>query len=171
MSAAAIPADQIAALFRDHKEAIVQFLLQRVKCPDAAQDLSQETYLRLLRKDGVDHTGNLSGYLFRTAERLAIDFVRQHQRQSARQEPLAEDAPCPLPQPEDAAIVNQRYRRVLEAIAALPTQCRHILLLRKIDELGYREIADQLGISEKTVQRQLVKAMLHCHQYCLDMLP
>ncbi|TPQ29218.1 sigma-70 family RNA polymerase sigma factor [Methylomonas sp. EFPC3] len=171
MSAAAIPADQVAALFRDHKEAIVHFLLQRVKCPDTAQDLSQETYLRLLRKDGLVHTDNLSGYLFRTAERLAIDFVRHNQRHSARQEPLAEDALCPLPQPEDAAIVTQRYRRVLEAIAALPAQCRHILLLRKVDELGYREIADRLGVSEKTVQRQLVKAMLHCHQYCLDMLP
>ncbi|ANE56894.1 RNA polymerase sigma factor [Methylomonas sp. DH-1] len=171
MSAAAIPADQIAALFRDHKEAIVHFLLQRVKCPDTAQDLSQETYLRLLRKDGLAHSDNLSGYLFRTAERLAIDFVRQRQRLSARLEALPDDALCPLPQPEYAAIVNQRYRRLLDAIAALPAQCRHILLLRKIDELGYREIAEQLGISEKTVQRQLVKAMLHCHEYCRDTPP
>jgi RNA polymerase sigma-70 factor (ECF subfamily) len=38
-----------------------------------------------------------------------------------------------------------------------------VFLLRKIDELSYSEIAKQLGISEKTVQRDLVNAMLHCH--------
>jgi RNA polymerase sigma-70 factor (ECF subfamily) len=49
------------------------------------------------------------------------------------------------------------------AIAELPMRCRDVFLLRKIDELSYSEIAKQLGISEKTVQRDLVNAMLHCH--------
>ncbi len=168
MSAIAIHHDQIAELFREHKESIVNFLLQKVKCPDTAQDLSQETYLRLLRKDDLAHTDNLSGYLFRTAERLSIDFIRQHQRTAAKSQMLDDELLCPRIQPEDFAILSQQCERLLHAIAGLSSQCRHILLLRKIDELSYTEIAGQLGISEKTVQRQLVKAMLRCHQMLID---
>lgn len=169
MSAIAIHHDRIAELFQDHQETITAYLMQRVQCPDTAQDLSQETYLRLLRKDTLDHADNLTGYLFKTAERLAIDFIRHHQRTSERSQPLDENLLCPHIQPEAQAILQQQCRMLLQAIATLPTQCRHILLLRKIDELSYSEIAKQLGISEKTVQRQLVKAMLHCHQLLQDL--
>lgn len=168
MSVIAIPHDQIAELFLHHKEAIVEFLMQKVKCPDTAQDLSQETYLRLLGKNGLAHSDNLAGYLFRTAERLSIDFIRHHQRSTAKTQGLDDELTCPLMQPEDCAILSQQCERLLQAIASLPRQCRHILLLRKIDELTYGQIAGKLGISEKTVQRQLVKAMLHCHQMLID---
>ncbi len=164
MPAVAVHHDQIADLFHSHRDAIVSFLIQRVKCPDTAQDLSQEAYLRLLGKDSLANTDNLTGYLFRTAERLSIDFIRSHQRTTARAQTLDDELLCPHPQPEESAILRQQCDALLQAIASLPGQCRHILLLRKIDELNYAEIATQLGISEKTVQRQLVKAMLHCHQ-------
>lgn len=168
MSVIAIQHDQIAELFLNHKEAIVDFLLPKVKCPDTAQDISQEAYLRLLGKNSLTHTENLTGYLFRTAERLSIDYIRRHQRSSAKTQTLDDELACPLMQPEDFAILSQQCERLLLAIASLPRQCRHILLLRKIDELSYAQIAGQLSISEKTVQRQLVKAMLHCHQMLID---
>jgi RNA polymerase sigma factor (sigma-70 family) len=49
----------------------------------------------------------------------------------------------------------------------MPRKYRDVFLLRKIDELSYADIALKMGISEKTVQRRLVKAMLHCHQ-CME---
>lgn len=164
MPAAAVHHDQIADLFLSHRDTIVNFLIQKVKCPDTAQDLSQEAYLRLLRIDSLAHTDNLTGYLFRTAERLSIDFIRHHQRTAAHAQPLDDELACPKRQPDECAILRQQCEALLQAIASLPSQCRHILLLRKIDELSYADIATQLGISEKTVQRQLVKAMLRCHQ-------
>lgn len=168
MPAIAIRQDQIAELFRNHHDTIVNFLVQRVNCPDTAQDLSQETYIRLLRQDTLAHADNLTGYLFRTAERLAIDFIRQHQRAAGKTQVIDDSLPCPQILPEDFAILRQQYERLLQAITSLPSQCRHILLLRKVDALSYAEIAQQLGISEKTVQRQLVKAMLFCHEQLHD---
>lgn len=164
MSTTVIDYSQITSLFRDHREDIIHYLLQRVRCPDTAQDLSQETYLRLLRQESLLHTENLTGYLYRTAERLAIDFLRYEQRLTHRAAVLDETLECPKIQPEALMILRQQCEILLDAIAALPTQCRHVFLLRKIDALSYAEIAGQLGISEKTVQRHLVKAMLHCHR-------
>jgi RNA polymerase sigma-70 factor (ECF subfamily) len=45
---------------------------------------------------------------------------------------------------------------------ALPTRCRQVFTLRKLYELSHREIADQLGISERTVEAQIDKAMRRC---------
>lgn len=164
LSSVAIDYHQISRLFTHHREAIIAFLIRRVRCPEAAQDLSQETFLRLMRQESVAHADNLGGYLFRIAENLAIDFLRHHQRIALNTVPIDEALQCSAIQPEQWAIVRQQCEILLDAIASLPSQCRHVFLLRKIDELSYAEISKQLGISEKTVQRHLVKAMLHCHR-------
>lgn len=166
MTSAVIDHHQVTVLFRDHRESIVNYLLQKVRCPDTAQDLSQETYLRLLRQESVPHADNLTGYLYKTAERLAIDFLRYDKRIGNYLSPLDDSLEweCPKPHPEAMIILRQQCELLLDAIAALPVQCRHVFLLRKIDELSYAQIAEKLAISEKTVQRHLVKAMLHCHR-------
>ncbi|QSA98640.1 RNA polymerase sigma factor [Methylococcus sp. EFPC2] len=159
----AITHEQICDLFRDHREAVVAFLLKRVQCKEMASDLSQEAYLRLLRKDAIPYKDNLTAYLYRTAERLAIDFLRQNKRWAEGSVVLDEELPCPNLQPEELAAVREQCELLLDAIASLPPVCRHVLLLRRVDELSYGEIAGRLGISEKTVQRHLVKAMMSCH--------
>ncbi|MDD5229190.1 MAG: RNA polymerase sigma factor [Methylococcales bacterium] len=164
MSAVYINHDQISLLFLNHREAIISFLMQRVRCPDTAQDLSQETYLRLLRKESIPHSDNLIGYLYRTAERLAIDFLRYDQRVTSKFVLLDDELVCPNMQPEALTILREQCERLLDAINSLPDKCRRVFLLRKINELSYAEISRELKISEKTVQRHLVKAMLHCHQ-------
>jgi RNA polymerase sigma factor (sigma-70 family) len=155
---------QITQLFQDHRPALAQFLMNRVRCPDTAQDLCQETYLRLMRENIISHEDNLCGLLFRVADRLAINHLKWRQLPRNSGLPLEEDLVCQHHQPDELASLRQQCDMLLNAINSLPKKYRHVFLLRKIDELSYSEIALQLGISEKTVQRYLVHAMLHCHQ-------
>jgi RNA polymerase sigma-70 factor (ECF subfamily) len=165
MSSVSINPSQISQLFENHNSAIVAFLVNRVACPETAQDLSQETYLRLLKKGEIPHDENIIGYLFRIADRLAIDYLRQTRLPRNNVVELTEALQCPQPQPDELNELRQQCQIVLNAINALPQKCRDVFLLRKIDEFSYNEIARQLGISEKTVQRYLVNAMLHCHYF------
>ncbi len=155
---------QISQLFQDHRKALSLFLLYRVRCPETAQDLCQETYLRLLRDNAVTHDENLCGFLFRVADRLAINHLKWQQQPKNNGLPLDEDLVCQKHLPDEIASLRQQCDVVLDAIHSLPRKCRDVFLLRKIDELGYSEIGLKLGISEKSVQRYLVSAMLHCHQ-------
>lgn len=163
----ALPAvirDPIARLFRDHLDEVVSFLARRVRCPAAAEDLAQESYVRLLRRGTLPHDGNLPAYLRRIAERLAVDYLRQQRRAVTTWAPLSDDLPSPAPRPDAIAELRERCEIVLDAIADLPRRTRCVLLLRKVDALSYGDIAARLGIAEKTVQRHLVKAMLHCER-------
>ena len=165
MSAILLSPNQISQLFKNHNSAIVAFLVNRVACPQTAQDLTQETYLRLINKNEISHDENIVGYLFRIADRLAIDYLRQTRLPRNNLVELSDDLICPQLQPDELNELREQCQIVLDAINAMPNKYRNVFLLRKIDELSYSEIALQLGISEKTVQRYLVNAMLHCHHF------
>jgi RNA polymerase sigma factor (sigma-70 family) len=153
------------ALFRDYRDTIVAFLANRVGCRETAAELAQESYLRLLQQGVLAHHGNLPAYLTRIAERLAIDYLRHPaNRIRALAEPISEDFPCPRALPEAVAELQELCEILLGALASLPRTCRDVLLLRKLEGLSYTQIGAELGLSEKTVQRRLVKAMLHCHR-------
>jgi RNA polymerase sigma-70 factor (ECF subfamily) len=156
--------DQITLLFQEHRVALTQFLMYKIRCPETAQDLCQETYLRLLRDNALTHDENLSGFLFRVAERLAINYLKWQRLAKNSGIPLDEDLVCPKHGPDEMSSLRQQCEILLDAINSLPKNYAHVFLLRKIDELSYAEIAQRLGISEKTVQRHLVLAMLHCYQ-------
>jgi RNA polymerase sigma factor (sigma-70 family) len=159
--------NQIAQLFQAHEKALSQFLTNRVRCPETARDLCQETYLRLLRDNAVTHDENLCGFLFRIADRLAINYLKWQNLPRNNGIPLDENLVCSNHLPDELTALRQQCERLLYAINSLPGKYRDVFLLRKIDELSYADIALKLGISEKTVQRHLVKAMLHCHQ-CME---
>ena len=164
MSTLTLSHDQITRLFQGHREALTQFLVYKICCPETAQDLCQETYLRLLRDTALTHDENLGGFLFRVADRLAINYLKWQRLARNNGAPLHDELICPKHLPDEITSLRQQCEVLLDAINSLPRKFRDVFLLRKIDELTYTEISLRLGISEKTVQRHLVEAMLHCHR-------
>jgi RNA polymerase sigma-70 factor (ECF subfamily) len=57
---------------------------------------------------------------------------------------------------------ESRFERISAELDELPELCRHALLLNKLDGLTHAEIASRLGLSKKTVQRYILKALEHC---------
>lgn len=161
----------VVKLYRDHKEDIVAYIRRRISCRETARDLTQEGYLRLLRKRQLSSLDHLRAYLYRVAERLVFDHLRQAHGSSWAREALSEDLPCPRPAPDRVAEVRERCEILLDVLMSLPATRRDVLLLRKLDALSYSEIANRLGISEKTVQRHLVQALLHCQRRLEHPLP
>jgi RNA polymerase sigma-70 factor (ECF subfamily) len=100
LSAIQLNSSQIAQLFENHNAAIVTFLVNRVACPETAKDLGQETYLRLLSKGQISHDENIVSYLFRIADHLAIDYLRQRSLTRNNTVDLSEDLLCPQLQPD-----------------------------------------------------------------------
>jgi RNA polymerase sigma-70 factor (ECF subfamily) len=128
----------------------------------------QESYLRLLKARAAQPINCARAFLFGVARRLAIDAIRRKQR-VARREVAVDLLPLELSDEKaDVAEVNstrQELELLAEAIHALPRRCREIMILRKLEHLPHREIADRLGISVSTVEVQLARGMEKCAAY------
>lgn len=130
-------------------------------------DLIQESYARLIRAHAHGGVQNPRNYLFTTARNVALDLFR-HEK-VLRVESIEENASMSVLE-ETANVAetvsrNQELQLLREAMEALPDRCQQVFTLRKLYGLSHREIATQLGISERTVEAQIDKAMRRCEEF------
>jgi RNA polymerase sigma-70 factor (ECF subfamily) len=130
-------------------------------------DVVQESYLRVWRSQAEGPIRSARAFLFTVARRLAIDGARRH---TASPICAVEDLarfPVVDETVDVAGEVELRERVAIlgEAISHLPTRCREVFLLHKIQNLSRRETAERLGLAEKTIEVQTARAMERCGKF------
>lgn len=134
---------------------LLQFLGRRVRARVDIEDLAQETYLRLLRAPDLRHVRNPQAYLLRIASHVAAEWREQQkggEDVSVEEEHLIDDHT-----PEFELHTRISQQRLDETLASLSPMMRAVLLLRLRDGRRYREIAQELGITERQVKRYLIR--------------
>ena len=152
------------ALYSSHHGWLQGFLRKRLgDAADDAADLAQDTFLRLLlRPRRFADGGGARAYLSTIANGLVIDLWRRRQIERAWLDALAAQ-PEPLePSPEHRALVLDALYQVDALLRRLPTRPRKAFLMAQVHGLTYREIAGQIGVSERMVKKYMAQAMLHC---------
>ncbi|MBL8268797.1 RNA polymerase sigma factor [Steroidobacter sp.] len=154
----------VERLFREHNEALVRFLLVRLRSSHAAREVAQEAYVRLLRLDRpIGTASHLQSLLFRTAANLATDRQRRERKYvSSADWPLFFDNLPDVRTPERQASSAQTAQRLERLIAALPPKCREAFLLNRVDGLDFASIAQRMSLSERMVRAYVSRALLHC---------
>jgi RNA polymerase sigma-70 factor, ECF subfamily len=146
--------DAARELFDVHGAALYRFAAVLVRHHHDAEDVVQETFLKLLRHlDGGGDTTNLRGWLFTVAAHAA----RDRQRSRARWMPWLpayEEAPAPAPADDE----DVRLRSARAALRRLPERDRLLLALRA-QGLSYRDIASAAAIKPASVGRLLARAV------------
>ena len=155
----------IERLFREHNEALVRFLFARLRSRQAALEVAQEAYVRLLSLDQPGAVSYLRSFLFKTAANLAVDRLRRddvHAR--ATETPLfrefADDRT-----PERAAVGVEEIQRLAQLLTALPPKCREAFILNRLQGLEFPAIADRMRLSERMVRVYVVRALLYCRAH------
>lgn len=152
---------------QSHGHELVSFLTQRLKCRDTAQDLAQETFLRICESSREAAIENPGAFAFRVARNLAVDHQRKRAtraRHEAANAPPDEMEGVPDRSIEPGNVLRHRERlaKLNEALAELPTDCRTAFYMNRSEGCSHAEIARRLGISETMVSRHLLRAMRHC---------
>ena len=147
-----------------HEPMLRAWLRTRFPSLTDTDDLVQESYARLLRAREKGPVKNTKSYLFTTALNAALDLIRrkkvvsfEHVAETERSSVLED-----RPDAGEAASRTEELEILREALQALPARCRQVFTLRKLYGLTHREIAEQLGLSEKTVEEQINRAMRRC---------
>jgi RNA polymerase sigma-70 factor (family 1) len=154
------PDQSLTSFFLQHQKDLMQFLTYKVQCAETATDLTQETYLRLVRHRKEDTIENMRAYLFRIANNLALDHLRSRTRQLQRDAgPVTDDLVHEASGPEALLADRQQLEHLERIIYSLPPKCREVFLLYRVEGKSYAEIGDALAISPRTVESHMRKAL------------
>lgn len=156
---------QLGRVARDTNEALVRRLTVRLKDPEAARDVMQDAYVRLMGVQEDRQIANPAAFLYRTAQNLALDRLRADKRRARRDEALAKaQQPCDSADPETVTAARQDLARMRDAINALPPKCRLAFIRHRFDGRSYPEIAAELGVSVSMVEKYIMRALKACRQ-------
>lgn len=152
-----------------HESALRAYLKTRFPGVADHDDLVQETYTRLLRARMAGTIRHTRAFLFTTARNAAIDFLRRRGARPAEDIPDSGDL-CVLNDERGSAreiVTHEQELRILtEAVQSLPERCRQAVVLRYIEGLSYREVAERMSVSQETVKTQLATGLRRCADYC-----
>lgn len=144
-----------------HEQALMYYLRRCWPQRDELHDLRQEIYVRVYEAAGKSLPTTPKSFLFATARHLMADRVRRSRVVSIEAVGDFESMNVLIDEvtPERWFGGRQILKRLAEAFDLLPDRCRQVVWLRRVEELSQKEVAVRLGISEKTVEKQVAKGM------------
>lgn len=159
-------------VFMLQRQSLMGTALRIVRDQQAAEDVTQEAYLRTRR--AIDRTPieHIEAFLHQTARNLAIDHERRRKTRARYEEPPGneldfENVAAEAPTAEAVLIQRERIRRFEEVLRQLPERVRRAWALSQLEGWTYARIAEHLGVSRNTVFNDIKRAMGHCHDALL----
>jgi RNA polymerase sigma-70 factor (ECF subfamily) len=158
-------------IFRDHYAALVRTADAMLHRRDLAEEIVQDVLLALWqRRATLVVEDSLRAYLFRATRNRALNHLRHAAIERKAEPELSAIEPPEASAP--AVLVHEEIDAALrQAVTSLPPRCREVFELSRVHGLRYSEIASTLGISVKTVEAQMGKALRTLRELLAPWLP
>lgn len=159
-------------LYLDNFQALHRYAFTILNDSELAEEMVHQVFLKILeRKDPLNVHTSLKAYLFRSVNNECLNYIK-HQKVKQTYQLYATNEMDNFPEtPSSKLSYKELELQLKRAINDLPEQCRTIFQLSRFEELKYAQIADQLGISIKTVEAQMSKALKRLRVELADYLP
>lgn len=157
-------------VFRDYYKPLVRYGSTFLKDPDEAEDIVQQVFVSLWEKRAqLDIHTSIRAVLYKAVQNACLNKIKHLKVRHAYAEDFKavsvhEDAADPVQ-------VNELNERIQMAVNHMPEQCGRIFRMSRFEQLRYQEIADQLGLSVKTIENQMGKALKIVREELKDYLP
>lgn len=170
------PVSGLSQLLGELRPELLRFLTARLGDAGDAEDVVQELWIRV--RDGAGGpVANARAYLYRAAQNLALDRVRERRRRTSRDGEWAQTQRAPIagPEPADpradaetALLTREENAALAAAIASLPEAAGRAFRMHKLDGMPHAAVARALGISRSGVEKHMALAMVHLRRALAD---
>ena len=158
-------------LFRSYFTPLCSFAQKYVHDIDEAKDIVHNVFINLWNKrEQVDTNTSLKSYLFQGVHNRCLNYIRDHKKLVQFDTPQSEAELGNYLESRDHLESSEAEYRINQALDDLPDKCREIFLMNRFDGLKYREIAEKLNISIKTVETQMSRALKSLRDRLSDMI-
>ncbi|EVT89027.1 RNA polymerase sigma factor [Pseudomonas aeruginosa VRFPA09] len=151
------------ALYSEHHGWLQNWLRGKLGCAADAADLAQDTFLRILLKRELREIGMPRAFLRTIARGLVIDHWRREELQRAYLESIAHLPEAQAPSPEARELVLELLEEISRMLDGLKPKVRTAFLLAQCEDLSHRQIAERIGVSQRSVERYVAEALYHCY--------
>lgn len=147
-------------VFREHYDALCRYAHNLLRDPDDAEEEVQALFLAFWeRRETILISTSLKAYLFRSVHNRCLNRIKHLSICDEHRQHVSYVGNSASRSPMDELAGQELGERIEEAMKQLPEQCRRVFHLSRFEELRYNEIAERLGISAKTVENQIGKAL------------
>ena len=152
--------ERLSILFERHHRRLFGFCLGLLGSRDAAGDLVQEVFFRVLKyRHTFRDEADFAPWLYRLARNACIDHLRKGGRERAVEPEVEEARPDPAPLASDELERREELGRLRSALGLLPADKRELLLLARSESLSYQQIAGMLGCSVGALKVRVHRAL------------
>lgn len=153
----------VASLYRDHRSWLLTWLRRNIACPQRAEDLSQDTFVRLLGREQLSRPREPRAFLLAVAKGLLFDHFRRAALEQAYLAQLLSVPEEQQPSPQEQLLILEDLQAIDRLLGQLSSKARAAFLHSRLDGLGHAEIAQRLGVSVPRVRQYLAQGMRQCY--------
>ena len=158
-------------VFRSHFKCLHSYACSIVKNEAAAEEIVQNVFFKLWeKKEQINISVSITAYLYRAVYNDSINFLK-HSKVRADYQAHAVSSNKDHDRASDPAAIKELQQKIHTALNELPEQCRTIFQLSRYEDMTYRDIAARLGISIKTVENHMGKALRVLRSKLTEFLP
>lgn len=159
-------------VFKSHFKSLHAYAFTILKDEIQAEEIVQQVFFKLWdRADTLSITGSVTAYLYRAVHNESLNYIKHQKVRAEHRLHVAYSMKNQADHASKKVLNSELEKKLHEAMEELPEQCRTIFQLSRFEEMKYREIADRLDISVKTVENQMGKALRILRLKLVDFLP
>lgn len=157
--------------FKEYFQALYGYACMLLRDEEEAEEIVQTVFLKLWEKrESINIESSIKAYLYQMVYRDSMNHIR-HQKVKQKHQHITQHQAASEPLQMDEGHDEELMMALKKALQQLPEKCRKVFLLSRYESLKYQEIADRLGISIKTVETHMGKALKHLRMELADFLP
>ena len=155
-----VTASAFETIFKTYYKGLFGYACTLIRNESAAEGIIQQVFLKLWeRKDELSIDVSAKAYLYKSVYNHCLNYIKHQQIRSVHEKHVAKQPLKFAENAEGKVLGKELQQHIQNALDELPEQCGIIFRLSRFEELKYQEIAARLGLSVKTVEAQMGKAL------------